>query len=101
MRDLEWSCWWGSRVKVRDVCMYKSNTILTNSFGDCVGCIWRGRDGTIQCVGPRIIQAELSCNMAVLDVAYIFFLFFLFPFFMEEGRGRGLKVTCTSVSYLT
>ena len=46
--------------------------VLTTSFGDCVGM--EGRDVTIQRVGPRILQAELACYMALLDVTYIFLL---------------------------
>ena len=42
-----------------------------------------GRDGAIQCVGPRIIQAELACYMALLDVTYNYILLFsfFFPFY--------------------
>jgi len=59
-------------------------TSINNQF-------WRlrgdgGRDGTIQCVGPRILQAERACYMALLDVTYIFFFFLasLFSFLLQK-----------------
>ena len=41
-----------------------------------------GRDVTIQRVGPRILQAELACYMALLDVTYIFLLLSFFAIFL-------------------
>jgi len=55
-------------------------TSINNQF-------WRlrgdgGRDRTIQCVGPRILQAEWACYMALLDVTYIFLLLSCFSIFL-------------------